>query len=146
MGFFDIFKKKKKVEQSVKAEPDSQLFHGVYNLISEHLPKKWDRLAIYYAVVNNMVDFKYYVDLGKGYVACFNLKDFSKESFRALRSALGDVLLEERKQLQQDKQWSVFSMFVSSSGKFKINFGYDNISETFHQYHENWEKENIKNK
>lgn len=61
-------------------------------------------MAIYYAVVDNIVDFKYYLDEGKGYVDCFNLKDYSKEKFRDLRFAIDDVLLEDRKHLPQDKQ------------------------------------------
>ena len=143
MGFFDIFKKKKKIEENVRVEPDSEIFQKVYDIISDYLPESWDRLAVYYAVVENMVDFKYYVDEGNGYVDCFKLKEYSKEKFRALRFGIDDVLLEDRKELPQDKQWSVFTMFVLSSGKFETNFGYDNISETFHEYHEKWEKENL---
>lgn len=143
MGFFDIFKKKKKVEETVRVEPDSEIFQKVYDIISYYLPESWGRLAIYYAVVDNIVDFKYYLDEGKGYVDCFNLKDYSKEKFRDLRFAIDDVLLEDRKHLPQDKQWSVFTMFISSSGKFETNFSYEDISETFHQYHEKWEKENL---
>ena len=146
MGLLDIFKKNKKIEENVRVEPDSQIFQKVYDILLDYLPKSWDRLAIYYAVIDNMVDFKYYVDEGNGYVDCFNLKDYSKEKFRALRFGIDDVLLEDRKKLQQDKQWSVFTMFVSSSGKFETDFSYEDISETFHQFHENWEKENITNK
>ena len=97
-------------------------------------------MAIYYAVVDNIVDFKYYLDEGKGYIDCFNLKDYSKEKFRDLRFAVDDVLLEDRKYLPQDKQWSVFTMFISNTGKFETNFSYDNISEDFYKWHENWEK------
>ena len=146
MGLFDIFKKKRKIDENFTGQPSPQLFQKVYDVISDYLPEEWKRVAIYYAVVDNIVDFKYYLDEGKGYVDCFNLKDYSKEKFRDLRFAIDDVLLEDRKHLQQDKQWSVFTMFISSTGKFETNFSYDNISEDFHKWHENWEKENITNK
>ena len=152
MGFFDIFKKKKNVEakqefeNNAAVEPNSQIFQKVYGEVADYLPKGWKSVAIYYAVSGNMTHFKYYVDSGKGYVNCFNLNECGKENFKKIRSGLDNILLEDRKNLQQSKQWSVFTMFISSAGNFETNFGYDDISEDFLNYHENWEKENIKNK
>ena len=147
-----IEKKKKKVEvkqrveQNVSVEPDPQMFQGVYDLISEHLPEKWDRLAVYYAVDGNMIDFKYYVDEGKGYIDCYSKKDRNREKHRELRFALDEILYDERLRLEPKKRWSVFTMFVYSSGKFETNFSYEDISENTLAYHQKWEKENIKNK
>ena len=152
MGLFDIFKKKKNVEikqefeNNAAVEPNSQIFQRVYEVVSDYLPKGWKNVAIYYAVSGNMTHFKYYVSSGKGYINCFNLKECSKENFRKIRSGLDIILLEDRKNLEQSKQWSVFTMFISSAGNFQTKFGYDDISEDFLNYHENWEKENIKNK
>ena len=52
---------------------------------------------------------------------------------------------QTRNNLPENKRWSVFTMFISSSGKFKTNFSYDNISKTYIEYRNNWEIENIKN-
>ena len=152
MGLFDIFKKKKKVEEKqeikedVVVEPDAQMFQGVYNLISEHLPEGWVNLAIYYATSGTMFEFKYYVDSGKGYVDCSNLKEYNENNFYKLAIDVHTFIKQTRNNLPENKRWSVFTMFVSSSGKFKTNFSYDNISKTYIEYRNNWEKQNIKNK
>ena len=152
MGFFDIFKKKKKVEekqsieQNVSVEPDPQMFHGVYNLISEHLPENWDKLAVYYATSGSMFELKYYVDSGKGYVDCNNLKEYDENNFYKLTIDVHSFIKQIRSNLPENKRWSVFTMFISSSGKFETNFSYDDISKSYIEYRNNWEKENIKNK
>jgi hypothetical protein len=62
-------------------------------------------------------------------------------AFRSLRN----VLLKERKELPKEKQWSVFTMFVYSTGKFTSNYEYGDVSETFIEYQKNWEKKYIYN-
>ena len=152
MGFFDVFKKKKKVEekqsveQNVSVEPDPQMFQGVYNLISEHLPENWDKLAVYYAISGSMFEFKYYVDSGKGYVDYNNLKEYDENNFYKLTIDVHSFIKQTRNNLPENKRWSVFTMFISSSGKFETNFSYDDISKTYIEYRNNWEKENIKKK
>ena len=63
MGFFDIFKKKKKVDENVRIEPDSEIFQKVYNIMSDYLPDSRNRLAIYYAVVDNIVANVFYLPI-----------------------------------------------------------------------------------
>lgn len=152
MSIFDIFKKKKKVEekqiveQNVLVEPDPQMFQGVYNLILKHLPEKWERLAVYYATAGSMFELKYYVDSGMGYVDCCNLKEYDENNFYKLTIDVHSLIKQTRNNLPEDKRWSVFTMFISSSGKFETNFSYDDISKTYIEYRNKWENENIKNK
>lgn len=115
-------------------------FQKIYGLISKHLPKNWESVAIYFAIVDNMFDFKYYVNCGNGYVDCFNLKEYDDISYKMLAINLKKTLSLSRDTLPKEKQWSVFTMFVNCSGKFNVDYLYDNISDIFVPYRKEWEK------
>lgn len=122
------------------------VFQEVLNTVIDYLPENWERVAIYFARVNSMIDFNYYVDDGKGYESAYTRKEYNSDDYNELTLDLNDLLMAERDKLPKKKQWSVFTMFVQSSGKFKVDYSYDNISKTFLEYKEKWEQEYIINK
>ena len=121
-------------------------FQRVFNALIDYLPEDWERVAIYYATVDGMIDFNYYVDTGSGYVNCFLRKEYDRDSFDDLTFSLRDILAKDREALPKKKRWNVFTMYVTSEGKFKVDYFYDDISKNFMEYHENWEKSFIINK
>ena len=122
------------------------VFQDVFSKIEDHLPSDWQRVAIYFAKVNKMMDFKYYVDTGDGYVVNLRLADYDGLECAKLTIAIDKLLMAERDKLPKKQQWSVFTMFIDSSGKFKVDYYYDNISKTFPQYKADWESKFIYNK
>ncbi len=118
-------------------------FQKIYNTMVDYVPKQWERLAIFFAIVDNMFEFKYFVDSGEGYVDCFSLKEYKSTPFNILAFKIKKILSSERNNLPKEKQWSVFTMFVQSSGKFQVDYMYDDISENLISYREEWEEKHI---
>lgn len=118
---------------------ESQNYQEIFNHISGYLPQKWKRVALYFAFSENMTSHKFYVDTGKGYIDCFQL-GYEKTVLRQIFFSIEDILIQERESLPKEKQWTVFTMFISSTGKFDTNYEYEDISETFVEYQKNWEE------
>lgn len=122
---------------------ESQNYQKIFNIISKYLPKNWKNLSLYFAFTENMISHKYYVDLGKGYIDCFHL-GYDKATLRQIFFPIDNILMQERNELPKSKQWTVFTMFISSSGKFNVNYDYEDISKTFIEYEQKWEEKYIK--
>ena len=119
-------------------------FQEIFNNILGYLPKKWKKVALYFAFSGNMVSHKFYVDCGKGYIDCFQM-GYDKAILRQIFFSIEDILINERESLPEGNVWNVFTMFISASGKFDTNYDYTDLSETFIDYQDNWEKNYIFN-
>ena len=122
-------------------EINVQQIHGA---IANHLPDSWERYVIYFAISNNMFEFKYYVDEGKGFVDCYALAGYDDSAFYSLALEIKQMLSFERNKLPKRKQWSVFTMSVASTGKFNVEYFYDNISKTYITYRQEWEAKHVR--
>ena len=91
-----------------------------------------------------MYECKYYVDKGDGYVDCYLLEGFEAKEFYNLAMDLKQILSAERNTLPKRKQWSVFTMSVASTGKFNVEYFYDNISKTYITYRQEWENKHVR--
>lgn len=121
-------------------------YQKIFNLMVDHLPENWEKFSMYFATVDNMMDFKYYIDVGNGYIDCFNQENYNKKDFIKLTFSIDEILSAEKNALPKKKRWTVFTMHVSSTGKFKVDYFYDDISKNFIEYREKWEKDYIVNK
>ena len=139
MGLFDVFKKK---EDKVILDdvPEAKIFE----CFKDFLPKKWKKFAMYYITSGNMMTYKFWVDCGKGYIDCYNLKGFDKDNRKALDNKLIPTIISSRSNLPKEKQWSMFSMIVTNDGKIHVDYNYENMEETYFLHQQRWEDEVIK--
>lgn len=116
----------------------------IHDAIADYLPDSWERYAVYFAISGNMFEFKYYVDEGKGYVDCYALGGYNAVSFYSLAIEMKQILSSERNKLPKREQWSVFTMSVDSTGKFKVEYFYDDISKSYIAYRQEWEAKHVR--
>lgn len=115
----------------------------IFDVISSYLPKKWKKVALYFAISGNLIDPKFYVDLGQGYIDCFQL-GYEDNILMDIFFSLEKILTAERNALAAKNKWSVFTMFVTSTGKVEANYEYNDIRDTYIDYQQNWERKYIK--
>ena len=119
---------------------ESERIQEIFDCAIGYLPSGWKRAAFYFSFVGSMMSHIFYVDTGKGYVDCFRM-GYRKEDLRQVFFLIKDILSQERNSLPNDKVWNVFSLIVSSDGTFEAEYCYDDISETFVEHHQQWEKQ-----
>ena len=119
------------------------MFQEIYEIISVYLPKKWKKIAFYASVTDNSIGCKFYVHNGKEYLDCYDLGYDESEIIKSLLS-IQNILINERKNLEKEKRFTEFEMLIDSTGKFNVNYGYEDISETKIQRELDWVNKNIR--
>ena len=132
-----------KIKKENKYIMESNNFQTIFNIISDYLPKKWDKVAMYFLCSGNMFISKFYVDMGNGFVDCYNL-GYQRPVLGRIFRSLEAVLIKERTELPPKNVWSVFTMLVDSNGKFEADYEYEDVSETFIEHQKKWEEKHIK--
>ncbi len=122
---------------------ENQHYQQIFKIVADYLPKGWKELRLYFAFTDNMISHKFYINMGAGYVDCFHL-GLNKGTLRSIFFPINEILANERKELPKDKRWTVFTMFVKSSGAFEVNYDYEDINSTFIEYEQAWEEKYIK--
>lgn len=117
---------------------NENIYQNVFDTIQDFLPDNWCRIAFYAGYTEGSYIMKFYVDSGCGYDDCFNIcSDF--ELIKLFKS-IDKILSAERKKLDRKNMWTVFSMFISSSGDFNTKFDYVDISENSIDYENHWKE------
>ena len=116
------------------------MFQDIMDILADILPQKWAR-AVYRAdYTEGSYSMKYYVDLGDGeYTDCFKLGTPTKSQVLSAFRAMNEKIITYRQSLSDKEKWSVLTMTVDSSGKFKADFDFTNISEIPVSYQTDWE-------
>lgn len=120
-------------------------FQNIYNILEDYLPNKWKKIAIYYSFFGNSAGGKFYINNGKGFIDCFQLGYQQKDIIKSLMQ-IQNIIDYERSKLPKNKQFTEFEMIVDQTGKFNVNYGYDDISEISLKRQQEWEDKNIKGK
>ena len=122
---------------------ETKSIQPIFDIVSNCLPAKWSKIAMYFSYSGNAFMGKFYVDEGKGYKDCYNLECGRPLIKQALRS-MDAILKEERCALPDDKKWSICTIFIQEDGKFNVSYSYDDIGETFIERLGDWEKQYIR--
>ena len=121
------------------------VFQDIVNALSEILPPKWNRVIYRADYTAGSYSMKYYIDLGDGeYTDCFKLGTPSRQQIISTFRSIHKIIAADRQSLDEKGKWSVMTMMIDSSGKFKADFDYTDISENPISYQKDWEQRYLK--
>lgn len=111
------------------------LYQNVANTIDNMIPEDWDRVLLYAEVrVGFSQVFFYYYPIGSqkpiyslDILDIFNL---DKRKHKELKHNLYEYFEELWKEfmVQEQEQWTSLTYLLDSTGRMKINYGYEDIS------------------
>lgn len=112
-------------------------FNDIFSCFTDYLPKKWNKLIIFYWNYKESSSFNFFIDLGKGYQ---NFKEIGLQvsDYIDIFSKLKYIMKNDLEQLETNKKWTAFMMCVDSSGKFNVEYGFDVVDEKFILYEKKW--------
>lgn len=120
----------------------NNMFQEIFDKLQDYLPNEWSSLVFYAAYFDGSYSMKYYIKDNKNeYVDCYNTIDLPSIQFTKLFISLDKVISQYRKELDDNKKWSVMTMVINSDGNMKTNYTYEDISESFIKYEDTWKKE-----
>lgn len=116
----------------------------ISNIIINELPKKWKKLALYFAFSDKTYSVTFYVDLGRGYVGYNKLK-IDEDAVDNAISIVNDLLTTERKKLPKN-MWGILTLEATSKGNLDFNYQIENLNETFPDHVEEWSNQYYRKK
>lgn len=120
-------------------------YQKIIDILEKILPEEWSKIVFYAEYTAGSYSMKYYVDLGDGkYIDCYSLKQFSKIQFIGTWMEIDKEIAKIRKELEEHDKWSVLTIQIDRSGKFKADYDYDSHDEAAIMYHEKWKKQYLR--
>ncbi|GAF10934.1 hypothetical protein JCM19046_5105 [Bacillus sp. JCM 19046] len=115
----------------------NQLINGVAIKVMETIPEEWDKFYLYGEVLEGSQTFRfYYYPLNQDEpVYCHNIPELftmSRQEYIEHRHALLDTMQELNDVFAANDQerWTNFTMIVDKTGKMKMDFSYEDLSDT----------------
>jgi hypothetical protein len=118
-------------------------YNKIMELITPLLPIGWKKVVLFNQIEENSYEIFFYVQINNKYVNCYDLEKTYNITRKELRSVFSKIFKLLRPFQSKDK-WSTCTFSVSSSGKFNMDYNFDEIPETILEYKEKWLKKYLK--
>lgn len=116
-------------------------YNEIASLIVDLLPEKWNKVAFFAQYSDGSYTMKFYADCGNGeYTDCYSLSDVSDDDIYRTFSAIDTLIKPVHSSLNAKEKWTVMTMLFSCDGNFKVEYDYEDISETSIAYIMKWKK------
>ena len=113
----------------------------IYELLQNTISVKWERILFYAVLSSGTYVMKYYVDSGNNqFVDCYSLENSDRSVIRKAFMSIYRILQSYRDNLPEEKRWSVITLIINSDGKFKADYDYADISDSFQAKINAWER------
>lgn len=120
---------------------EERIYQDIFNKLIDYLPEGWKNMVFFAGYTCGSYSMKFYSENGdKKYADCFSMPGASKAALIKLFMDIDKELSAQRKELGEEKAWTVFTMKVDSDGHMKTDYEYDDHSEDMVAYEELWEK------
>lgn len=120
---------------------DTKIIEKIFNNLQEGLPKEWKQVVFYAAYSNGSYVMKYFVKSSKGeYTDCFSLTTQNKSKLIKQFMNLDKVISPYREKLSSKEKWSMMTLTVDNTGKFKTDFDYSSIDDNMISFESGWKK------
>ncbi|MGX9707791.1 antitoxin YezG family protein [Laceyella tengchongensis] len=111
------------------------VYHEIAELINDTIPENWSEVYLYGEIVEGaQTAYFYYYPEGNDQPVYSNnipdLFDIPEEDYKEMWHQLLDSLLRLWKVFKDDNKepWTNLTMYLNHSGKFKVHFNYDDLS------------------
>lgn len=118
-----------------------KIYQDIFDKLIDYLPEDWKNMIFFAGYTNGSYSMKFYFENGdKKYTDCFSMPGASKIALAKLFMDIDKELSDYRKELGEDKAWTIFTMQVDSDGYMKTEYEYDDHSDDMIAYERTWEK------
>ncbi|SFJ67293.1 antitoxin YezG family protein [Thermoflavimicrobium dichotomicum] len=115
------------------------IYQSIAQTVIEMIPEEWTKVYVYGELMDGVQStyFYYYPTANEEPVQIFDIPELfevDEEEFDQLRDQLDEHLENLRNEFKQSghEPWSTFTMVFDHLGKFKAEYGYEDLSKTDH--------------
>ena len=117
-------------------EKINELYSKIANNINAMIPIKWYKVLYYFEVSGCILYYAYFYENGKNEpIQLFTIRDkydIDSNKFLKLRNEITNcakILNNEFAKANQER-WTTLTFTLWSDGKFNVDYGYENLSDT----------------
>lgn len=126
-------------------------FQKIYEIISPSLPKNWERIVLFVAIIHGRWELNYFVKVNEKRLL-LNRRIYKDCSSLGLNySSLRDISFELQKEivknydfLEEKKKWSGLTIEINSNGDFNSTFEYSRENVEKEDYFDSWKNQYLK--
>ena len=116
-----------------------EMFQGIYKELASYLPEGWEKVVFMANYSEGSYSMIFYVKKDGAYIDYHDL-GYSKMQLMKLFMAVNKIIKPVRGQLTGKDLWYTMTLCVGADGDFKAEFDYDDISDHYIAYTEEWKK------
>lgn len=116
-----------------------RIYHQIAQTIVEMIPEEWEKVYLYGEVLEGVQSTYFYYYPYESDQPIYSLDipelfDVEEEEYDQLKGQLYDLLRDLWNESKRDgnEVWTNLTLILDSSGKFKLEYGYEDLSETDH--------------
>ena len=114
-------------------------YQRIYELIAPFFPDDWQRTVLFMEYGESSYTMKFYIkDQSGNYLDCFDLPYASEDDVMNAFEEIDQLVYPARAQLNEKDKWTLMTMVILSSGKFHVDFCYDDLSENYMSFLKQW--------
>ncbi|MCM3087669.1 antitoxin YezG family protein [Bhargavaea ginsengi] len=118
------------------ARKTEEIYQALANQLNDLIPEQWEKVFLYVEDWNDSSTayFFYYPAEGTGPVLSHDTPerfDMDPDDFEIKEYELGETGLSLQRGFREDGQepWTSFTFILEQNGQFKVDFGYEDLSE-----------------
>ena len=115
-----------------------RMFQDTFDVIQELLPEGWSKVSFFAIYFDGGYTMKFYVKVDEAFEDCYSI--LADETVETAFKKIDKFISKERSTLDEKHLWNVMTMVVSSDGKMKTDFDYNDVSDDEIAYIRNWKK------
>ena len=120
---------------------NDNIYQDIFNILQDVISEDWKKLIFFAEYEEGSFSINYYItNNNKDYTDCYNLINVSESKLDQSFLDVDKILSPARKELDKNHLWTVMTMIVDDEGNMKVDFEYEDVSENFFSYIEEWEK------
>lgn len=121
---------------------EQTMFPGIVSILERTLPDDWNTVIFYAKYSDDAFSIEYYVKMrqSNSFIKCFSIPGIERAALLNDFIEIDKVISAERESLDQSKRWSSMTLVLQASGKFRVDYGYDNLDESPYLKKQEWKK------
>lgn len=119
---------------------ENAMLQNIVSILERTLPGDWESVVFYVEYPADAFSIEYFVktQAKNGYIKCFDTPGISRSDLISNFIEIDEVISPVREALKPSKKWNSMTLVLESSGKFRVDYDYSDVSDSAYARKKEW--------